>query len=223
MDARSSAIWLGVAAVLFLVMVFPSIAFSDPVHIYSGDFNLPIPKPDSKDPYISKGWMADAVIEVPDHFIISDLDVGINLTHTNVFDLQIFLQSPAGTRICLNMFDFKKEFSVYPNYTDTIFDDEALLSIKEGEAPFTGRFRPLEPYKLSKFDGQDACGSWRLQIYDAFYWDTGTFNHLELTITAPEPATAILLTLGICLTRLAITQANRMHLRKRRKVYQSTF
>jgi subtilisin-like proprotein convertase family protein len=175
------------------------------VHIYSGDFNLPIPKLDSKDPYISRGWMADAVIEIPDNFVIEDLDVRISLTHTNVFDLQLFLQNPAGTRICLNMFDFKKEFSVYPNYTNTIFDDEALFSIKEGEAPFTGRFRPLDvdPYnKLSKFDGQDACGSWRLQIYDAFYWDTGTFNHLELMIETPEPATAILLTLTAGLLKL---------------------
>ena len=152
--------------------------------------------------------MTDAVIKIPDHFVISDLDTGISLTHTNVFDLQIFLQSPAGTRICLNMFDFKKEFSVYPNYTNTIFDDEALFSIKEGDAPFTGRFRPLEPYKLSKFDGQDAYGSWRLQIYDAFYWDTGTFNRFELMITAPEPATAVLLTIGVALMRLRRPSGN---------------
>jgi subtilisin-like proprotein convertase family protein len=202
MDARSSAIWLGVAAAFFLVMVFPSVGFSDPVHIYTGDFNLPIPKPDSNDTYISKGWMEDAIIKVPDHFIITDMDIQISITHTNVFDLQIFLRSPTEKVICLNMFDFKKEFSVYPNYTNTIFDDEALLSIKEGNAPFTGRFRPLEPYKLSEFDGEDAYGLWRLQIYDAYWWDTGTFNHLELMISAPEPATAMLLLLGLYLMRL---------------------
>jgi subtilisin-like proprotein convertase family protein len=184
-------------AAFFLPMLFSSIAFSDPVHLYSGDFNLRIPKPDINDPCISKGWMADAVINVPDHFIITDLDVGINLTHTNVVDLQIFLRSPTEKLICLNMFDVFKEFYVYPNYTDTIFDDEATLSIKDGVAPFTGRFRPLEPYKLSKFDGDDAFGLWRLQIYDAYWWDTGTFNHLELTITTPEPATFFLLALGV--------------------------
>jgi subtilisin-like proprotein convertase family protein len=167
------------------------------VHIYSGNFNLRIPAELSN----SKGWMADAVIKVPDHLVISDLDTGISLTHTNVFDLQIFLQSPAGTRICLNMYNYD-EFFVGENYTNTVFDDEALLSIKEGNAPFTGRFRPVEPYKLSKFDGQDAYGSWRLQIYDAWDWDTGTFNRFELTITAPEPATAVLLTFGIGLVSL---------------------
>jgi subtilisin-like proprotein convertase family protein len=140
--------------------------------------------------------MADAVINVPDHFIITDLDVGINLTHTNVFDLQLSLQGPVGTRICLNMYDYD-EFFIGANYTNTIFDDEAMLSIKDGVAPFTGRFRPLEPYKLSQFDGEDAFGSWRLQIYDAYWSDTGTFNHLELTITTPEPATFFLLALGV--------------------------
>jgi subtilisin-like proprotein convertase family protein len=184
-------------AAFFLLMVFPSVGFSNPVYIYSVDFNLPIPKLDSKDPYISKGWMADAVIEVADHFIITDLDIGISLTHTSAFDLQIFLQSPTGRRICLNMYDFEKEFFEGQDYTNTIFDDESLLSIKDGVAPFTGRFRPLEPYKLSKFDGQDSFGSWHLQIYDAYWWDTGTFNRLELTITAPEPATLFLLALGV--------------------------
>lgn len=170
------------------------------VHIYSGDFNLRIPAELNN----SKGWMTDAVIKVPDHLVISDLDTGISLTHTNVFDLQIFLQSPTGTRICLNMYNYD-EFFVGENYTNTVFDDEALLSIKEGNAPFTGRFRPVDvdPYnKLSKFDGQDAYGSWRLQIYDAFYNDTGTFNCFELMIETPEPATAVLLTFGIGLVSL---------------------
>jgi subtilisin-like proprotein convertase family protein len=210
MDTRSSAI--GMVAPLFLLTVFSSAAFSDPVYTYGGDFNLPL-----LDPIGPGSAMTEAVIEVPDHIVISDLDVGISLTHTNVFDLQLFLQGPTGTRICLNMFDFKKEFSVYPNYTNTIFDDEAMLSIKEGVAPFTGRFRPLEPYKLSDFDGEDAYGLWLLQIYDMWPTDTGTFNHLELTITAPEPATAILLTLGVCLIRLCRPRSNP------KNVYPSSF
>jgi len=174
------------------------------VHVYSGDFNLPIPALD--DPYreYGRGRMTDAVIEIPDHFTIHDLDVRITLTHTNVFDLQIFLQSPADTRICLNMYDFKNEFSVYPNYTDTIFDDEAEVSIEEADPPFTGQFRPVEPYQLSEFDGEQTAGQWRLQIYDRWYADTGTFHHFELIITTPEPTTAILLLLGtalICLKK----------------------
>lgn len=197
MDTRNSAI--RIVAAFFLTVVFTSVGFPGSVYIYGGDFNLPIPAPDDSDPYISKGWMADAVIEIPHHFIITDLDVKISLQHSNVFDLQIFLQGPDGNEICLNMYDYD-EFFIDANYTDTVFDDEAPVFIKDGSAPFTGRFRPLD--KLSKFNNTDACGSWRLRIYDAWDWDRGTLNRLEIMITAPEPAAVILLTVGVCLMRL---------------------
>jgi subtilisin-like proprotein convertase family protein len=197
MNTRSPVQWI-VAILVVTAAAQGSTVFTDSVHIYSGDFNLPIPA----DSDSSQGWMADAVIEISDHFTIHDLDVGITLTHTNVFDLQIFLQSPAGTRICLNMYDFKNEFSIYPNYTDTVFDDEAENSIKQTDAPFTGRFRPLDPFELSEFDGEQTAGLWRLQICDMWDWDTGALNRFELIIATPEPTTAILLILGLALIRL---------------------
>ncbi|HIJ54092.1 MAG TPA: hypothetical protein HPP66_13220 [Planctomycetes bacterium] len=200
MDARSAMQWIVAILVVVVGVSFP--VFAGPVHIYGGDFNLPIPKLDSSDPYISKGWMGDAVIEIPDHFTIHDLDVRISITHTNVFDLQIFLQSPAGSRLCLNMYNPFDEFFEAANYTQTIFDDEAETAIEQAEPPFTGCFRLIEPYKLSEFDGEDAYGSWRLQIYDAWAWDTGTLDSFEFIITTPEPATAILLILGASLVTL---------------------
>ena len=194
--------WIVAILVVVVGVSFP--VFAGPVHIYGGDFNLPIPKLDSSDPDISRGWMADAVIEITDHFIVSDLDVRIDITHTNVFDLQIFLQSPAGTRICLNMYNLR-EFFEAANYTQTIFDDEAEDPIEEGEPPFAGRFRPkaIDPLNLLEaFSGENADGIWQLQIYDMWSVDTGTLDNFELVITAPEPATAILLLLGTGLITL---------------------
>ncbi len=196
MDTHSRAQW--VVAVLLGVgaMSFP--VFANEVYTYSDDFNLLIPA----EPETSKGWMADAVIEIDRHFTILDLDVGITLTHSNVFDLQIFLQSPAGTRLCLNMYNPLSEFFQGEDYTQTVFDDEAQLSIAQAEPPFTGRFRPNSSDSLELFDGQDAYGLWYLQIYDAYYADTGSFESFELTITTPEPATVALLTLGAALAAL---------------------
>jgi len=199
MDARSEVQWIVVILVVVVGASFP--VFAGPVHIYGGDFNLPIPALDDPKSEYGQGWMDDAIIEIPGHFTIHDLDVRINITHTNVFDLQIFLQSSADTRICLNMYDFR-EFFEGENYTQTIFDDEAETAIEQAEPPFTGRFRPIESYKLSKFDGEDAYGSWRLQICDMWDWDTGTLNSFELIITTPEPATAVLLILGASLVTL---------------------
>jgi len=195
MNARSSVQWI--VAFFFMAAGFSSSVFASPTIIYGGKFDLPIldkPGPGS--------WVTEATIEVLDHYTIYDLDVRISITHTNVFDLQIFLQSPLGTRICLNMYDFKEEFFKGENYAGTIFDDEAEIPIEEGEAPFTGRFRPIEPYKLAEFDDENAYGLWCLQIYDMWDYDTGTLDSVEVMITICEPATATLLILGVAFVAL---------------------
>jgi len=191
MDAQDIKQWIVMVLLIILWFYFP--AFAEPVYVYGGPFNLPI-----RDPPGPGGAVTEAVVQVPDHFIIIDLDVGIDITHTQVFDLQLFLHSPLSTRICLNMYDIT-EFFEGADYTDTIFDDEAEISIEQAQPPFTGRFRPIEPYQLSEFDSQDTFGPWLLQIYDMWPADTGTLNRFELFVTIPEPATAIVLLLNTAL------------------------
>lgn len=196
MDARNAK-QLFVAAIITMSGLSARPLSATQVHIYGGQFDLPIidlPGPDSQ--------ITEASINVPDHFVIHDLDVRINITHTNVFDLQILLEDPLGSRICLNMYDFKNEFGTYPNYTDTIFDDEALFSIEQADAPFTGRFRPRQPYELGLFDGRDAYGTWTLQICDMYDWDTGTLDSFDLIFATPEPASALILAAGATLITL---------------------
>ena len=172
-----------IVAILGLTVGISLTASAGQVYIYGGDFNLRIPA----DPDNTRGWMDDAVIEISDHFPIADLDVCITITHSSVFDLQLFLKSPTGTRLCLNMYNLTAYFDGV-NYTQTIFDDEAELSIEQAQPPFTGRFRPEPGNALSIFDGLDAYGSWRLQIYDARYADTGTLDRFELIICGKIPA-----------------------------------
>ncbi|MFZ2145861.1 MAG: proprotein convertase P-domain-containing protein [Sedimentisphaerales bacterium] len=190
MEARSRVQWS--IAILFGVAPFCLPVFADQVYNYKGEFNLQIPD----EPDASKGWMADAVIEVDCHLTIFDIDVGISLTHSNVFDLQISLQSPNGTTLSLNKYDVGNEFFQGADYSQTVFDDEAENNIYESQPPFTGRFRPNASNGLEVFDGQDAYGPWHLQIYDAYYYDIGTLDSFELTITTPEPTTVVLLALG---------------------------
>ncbi len=139
--------------------------------------------------------MTDAVIDITDHFTIHDLDVQLNIIHTKVFDLQIFLKSPANSTICLNMYNFDEYFDG-ENYTDTIFDDEAPAPIENAAPPFTGRFKPRQGFSLDTFDGQSAFGQWRVRIYDARPADTGTLNNVSLIFTVPEPSSALILLLA---------------------------
>jgi len=184
-------------AFFVLALGFNLTAYCAPIYIYGDDFDLPIPQ----QPDESLGWMEDAVINIPDHHIISDLDIKVNITHTSVFDLQLFLVSPAETIVCLNRYSIN-EFFIGADYRNTIFDDEALLSIKDevSEPPFTGRFRPIE--SLGIFDGEDAFGLWRLRIYDAQYADRGQLDSYELQITIPEPSTVLMLVAGAVFIKL---------------------
>jgi subtilisin-like proprotein convertase family protein len=168
----------------------------DVVCTYSGSFSLRIPA----DPAKTSGCMVDAIIEVPSHIPIRDLDVTIDITHTNVFDLQLSLKSPSGTCVLLNEAHLD-EFYQGANYSSTTFDDEAGIPIEEGQPPYRGTYRPLVPNLLASFDGQDAYGPWQLQVCDLWQADTGTLNSYRLTITAPEPVTAAFLLLGLGLLR----------------------
>lgn len=192
MDARRTLRWIVVVVVL---REFCCAALAGPFYTYGGEFNLRIPA----EPNSSRGWMNDAVIEIPDHFIISDLNVSISLTHSNVCDLQIFLQSPSGTTVCLNRYN-PDEFFKGTDYNDTIFDDQAHVSIEQAESQFTGRYKPRD--SLSAFNGEDAYGLWRLRIYDAYYADTGSLNNFSIVVTVIEPATAVILITGVGLAIL---------------------
>ncbi len=198
MYARNSCAAL---AAMLIVASLSSLARAAPVRIYQADFDSPIPSPDDPDGDAGRGWMHDAIIDILDHFTILDIDVGINLKHTSAFDLQIFVQSPAGTTLTLNMYNFD-EFFEGADYADTIFDDEAPGPIEQGQAPFTGRFKPRASNLLEVFNGEDTFGQWRLKIYDAYYADTGKLKNFKLFITVPEPASAVLFILAAGLITL---------------------
>jgi len=200
METRKFIQWI-VFIVIIAVATRCNTAFAIDSVIYGGTFNLPIADSNGQG-----GVLTRVAIDVPDHFDIIDLDVRINITHTHVFDLQLILESPQGTRLCLNMYNFD-EFFFGANYTNTVFDDEATMSIsdEQAEPPFTDSFRPRGPGDLHTFDGQNAFGTWFLDIYDMWTVNKGTLDSCELIFEIPEPSTTILFILG----------ASLMHLRKK--------
>ena len=115
-----------------------------------------------------------ASLVVPDSLSITDLDVELDITHTYDGDLAVYLISPGGAVV--ELFAFVGGWE--NNFTDTVLDDEALVRIASGSAPFTGRYRPQEP--LSVLDGSDAAGLWTLEILDIYWSDSGTLNRWAL-------------------------------------------
>lgn len=107
---------------------------------------------------------------------IDELSLQLTLAHSYVGDLHVHLESPSGTRIEL----FSHVGGSGDDMTGTTLSDTAALSIVQGNAPFSGAFRPLRP--LATFAGEDANGTWTLEIEDDEDGDTGSLIAWSLAI-----------------------------------------
>ncbi|MAT16491.1 MAG: hypothetical protein CMJ46_14605 [Planctomyces sp.] len=104
---------------------------------------------------------------------IRDINVNVDITHDVIAELALTLISPTGKRVQLTT----SQGGFGDNFTNTYFNDEALIDIDESSAsgalpPFTGSFRPIG--NLSDYDGDLANGIWQLEIYDAYTSSPGT-------------------------------------------------
>jgi len=164
-----------------------------------GDFQqLPIP-----DEIAGLPGVVEAHLLVPQHCIISDIDVYLDITHSEVSDLQIELLSPWGGEIVLKKVWPTPFRDPHSNMHGTIFDDDALAPLCNGQPPYTGVFQVATGYSLASFNGYDPWGPWTLRICDMAYYDAGTLDNWQLHIThTPEPLSLAYLLLAGILVRL---------------------
>ncbi len=119
---------------------------------------------------------------------ILDVDVVVNIDHTNDADLQIALVAPNGTRVLL----FNRFGRTGDNLWGTTFDDSAAKTIQSAPAPFTGTYRPAT--SLSALNGQNPNGTWRLEVRDNADGNGGRIDNWSLVlktgIGGPSPIIA---------------------------------
>lgn len=113
-------------------------------------------------------------LTVPQPGRILDVDAGLSLSHTRVWDLDIWLESPEGQ---LSELSTDNGFTL-DHHISTVFDDEATAYIQEGKPPFTGSFKPEGP--LSVFDDGSPAGLWKLKVINQAT-TTGKVNAFSLT------------------------------------------
>ncbi|MFB2970208.1 S8 family serine peptidase [Aerosakkonema sp. BLCC-F183] len=145
-------------------------------------------------------------LDVPLTGVLSDVNVRLNATHAKLSDLEISLDSPnepifnptigmassSFRRIQGGNGSGKNPVKLFGNFignganlTNTIFDDQASLSIFQGTAPFTGKFRPLGT--LSDFNDQWAGGTWNLRITDKALVAAGLLSNWTLDLQTYNP------------------------------------
>jgi subtilisin-like proprotein convertase family protein len=134
-----------------------------------------------------------STLNFADHGRVLDVDALVDITHNWDADLVLSL-SHGGITVLLSN---RQGGSGGADYTGTVFDDEAAISIAEGYAyaPYTGSFRPQEA--LAAFVNQDVFGDWTLTVTDSEAGDAGTLDNWALTAEVPEPASLALFGLGL--------------------------
>jgi subtilisin-like proprotein convertase family protein len=107
---------------------------------------------------------------------LAKVTVKLSIFHSYDGDLYISLFSPSGTEVALSNINGGSG----ANYTNTVFDDAASISIAIAGAPFTGTYKPQWPLYL--LNGENANGTWRLKVVDAFPGGTGTLQSWSIQI-----------------------------------------
>lgn len=142
--------------------------------------------------YICDECTVVSTLDVTVHGTVSDVNLTlIDLRHTWVSDLEMYIVSPLGTAVLL----VDNLGGSGDNYIGTVFDDQAAESILSPRAPYTGTYRPMD--QLSVFNGEDMFGTWTLRVSDQAGGDLGVINSwsLQLNETAgavPEPGSLAL-------------------------------
>ena len=123
---------------------------------------------------------ANSNIDFSSAFLITDVNVTVNITHTFDGDLTLTLTSPSGTTIVLS----DQNGGGGDDYSGTLFDDDADDVIQGGAPPFTGAFIPEQP--LSTFNGELSGGVWTLNVADGAGADIGTIDSWTIEVCGFE-------------------------------------
>jgi uncharacterized repeat protein (TIGR01451 family) len=129
---------------------------------------------------------------VSEIYTVSDVNIGVLMSHTYRGDLLMYLQAPSGLRVQL----FTGTGTSSTNF-NVLLDDGAASAVIAHAAndiatattaapPYQRALRPANA--LSAFNGLNANGVWTLEICDRYAADSGIFYQSDLFLTA-APAT----------------------------------
>ena len=106
-----------------------------------------------------------AEIEVGEPGPVADVSVTVTIDTLDTGDIDLYLVSPAGTSVELVT---DRMSSSGTDMLDVTFDDDAegILPILGSAAPYTGTWLPEDPDGLAQLIGEEAQGTWKLNVID---------------------------------------------------------
>lgn len=128
----------------------------------------------------------NGIIDIGEAGLVADVNVLVNIDAIDPADLDIYLESPLGTRVELVT---DRMSSLAFDCHDAKFDDSAseIMPILSSAAPYTGTWLPEG--SLAAVNGEQAMGAWKLNVIDDASSDSfgATLVYWELEIEASFP------------------------------------
>lgn len=132
----------------------------------------------------------------------SNISIKVNITHTAVGDLVLYLESPNGQRLGLSN-RTGNTGNTGDNFTNTIFSDNGTVSIPSTGAPYSGTYKPWPSIFSSCVSSTitsfgaigngiiNPNGSWKLLAYDRASGNSGSIVNWEITFPAYSATTVL--------------------------------
>ena len=127
-------------------------------------------------------------ITVPAGITVGDINVSLNVTHTNIGDLDVTLEAPAALnfkRVSL----LQQACNGEQDINCTVDDSGADLVCNTSIPAITGNVKPLE--SLSAFNNKPAQGVWTVYVYDNVIGNNGIVNFVSLDFCSVQPLLAV--------------------------------
>tara|TARA_B110000977_G_scaffold134075_1_gene170709 strand:- start:854 stop:8332 length:7479 start_codon:yes stop_codon:yes gene_type:complete len=129
--------------------------------------------------------VVSSTISISENLVITDVNVGVDVSHTYVAELIITLTSPTGTSATLlpELTCFNPDDGSGGSDINVMFDDDGSDLLCGSSSPVvSGNIRPLLD-TLDIFNNQSTQGDWILSITDMYRGDGGSLDNFTLEIT----------------------------------------
>jgi len=130
-----------------------------------------------------------SVINILDDFAVTDVNISIDLTHTWLWDLQIFLIAPGGAEVLVYDRSCGSSGEQRQNI-NAIFDDEAAEVVCDNVIPAISGITKSHNL-LSAFNGLSTFGDWTLKVVDNAPADVGILNNWSIELCETQQTVSI--------------------------------
>ena len=128
-----------------------------------------------------------STISISENLVITDINVGVDISHTYVAELIVTLTSPTGMTVTLlQEACYVPDLYPIPDINATFDDDGSDLVCGSSSPVVSGTLKP-QIGSLDLFNDQSSQGDWILSIEDIYSGDGGSLNNFTLQISTDGP------------------------------------